>query len=125
MRDLEDRLLTFTINTIALLKEIPFSCENKTIKTQLARSSSSIGANYQESQCGSSKEFAHRIQICLRESRETLYWFNVLEGLSLGDKIKVRELRLESEEITKIFGSISSKLAKKEVSQGKRNKTKD
>ena len=82
-----------------------------------------MGANYEESQAGTYKEFSNRIQICLRESKETNYFFRVLKKLKLENtdfrfkdkekyQLKLLELLKESEELMKIFGSISSKTKK-------------
>lgn len=42
MKDLEDRLFNFSVNTLSLLKKIKFSDVNKVIVNQLAKSSASI-----------------------------------------------------------------------------------
>ena len=52
-KDLAVRLFEFAVRVIEFLKTIPYSPENKVIRTQLAKSSTSSGANYEESQGGS------------------------------------------------------------------------
>lgn len=108
-RDLEERLLEFSVNTINFLKTIPYKKEYEVIRIQLSKSSTSIGANYQESQAGTSKEFKQRIQICLREARETNYWYRLISCLNIGDNKFCKELLQESKEIMLIFGSIATK----------------
>jgi len=44
--EIEDRLFNFSVNTLSLLKKIKFSDVNKVIVNQLAKSSTSAGANY-------------------------------------------------------------------------------
>ena len=121
--NLQERLLKFAIDIIKFLFLLPFVKEMEVFRFQLSKSGTSIGANYEESQAGTYNEFRSRIQICLRESKETNYFLRVLKGLELEktdlkfkDKTKyvseLRRLLRESFEIQKIFGSISAKTRK-------------
>jgi four helix bundle protein len=66
--DLCERLFEFAVKAIEFLKTLPYSPENKTIRTQLSKSACSSGANYEESQSGSSKaDFSNKVRISLRE----------------------------------------------------------
>ncbi|HDP99122.1 MAG TPA: four helix bundle protein [bacterium] len=108
--NLDDRLLELSVNTIRFLQTISNQKEYDVIRYQLSKSVTSIGANYQESQACTDKEFYNKISICLREARETRYWFQILNKLTLGDEEKREVLIKESEEITKIIGAIRSKV---------------
>jgi len=82
----------------------------------LSKSATSIGANYTESQAGSYAEFRQRIQICLREARETHYWLQIIHRLGIvlnKDKQELKRLLKESKEIQLILGAISSKMKDK------------
>lgn len=108
-RDLSDRLLKFAIDVLRFLKTIGRSVENDVIIHQLAKSCTSTGANYEESQAASSKaDFYNKIKISLRESRETTYWLKILKALNLGNRKTLNDLLTESDEIKRILGSISS-----------------
>ena len=115
--NLEDRFLQFSVDIIRFLIKIPKAREFDVIRNQLSKSSTSIGANYTESQAGSYAEFKQRIQICLRESRETNYWLKVLNKLEININQNVRNefsrLLQESKEIRLILGAISSKIKDK------------
>lgn len=51
-------------------------------KFQLGKSSTSVGANYEEAQAGSSKaDFKNKVRISLKEARESNYWLRVLKAL--------------------------------------------
>lgn len=51
------------------LKTLPNSYEINVVKVQLSKSSTSIGANYEESQAGSSRaDFRNKIRIALKRS---------------------------------------------------------
>ena len=56
--ELSQRLFTFAAKTIKFLRLLSDSPEVKVIRYQLIKSSSSSGANYEESQAGSSICFA-------------------------------------------------------------------
>jgi len=74
------------------------------------RSSGSVGANYIEAnESLSKKDFAMRIKICRKESKETAYWLRLIE-VKDAETEKEREYLIgESIEFTKIFGSIVEK----------------
>ena len=70
--DLCDRLFEFAVRVIEFLKTLPYSPENKTIRTQLSKSACSSGANYEESQGGSSKaDFSNKVRISLRTAQRS------------------------------------------------------
>ena len=68
--DLSERLLTFAVDVIKLLKDIQGGKEIDVVKYQLSKSATSIGANYKESQSTTGKEFPTKIRICVREGLE-------------------------------------------------------
>jgi four helix bundle protein len=109
--DLCERLFEFAVKVIEFLQTLPYSPENKTIRTQLSKSACSSGANYEESQSGSSKaDFTNKVRISLREMRESNYWLRIIKrtvievnGSDLDYLIK------ESGEPKNILGSIVQK----------------
>lgn len=109
--DLCERLFEFAVRVIEFLKTLPYSPENKTIRTQLSKSACSSGANYEESQGGSSKaDFSNKVRISLRKMRESNYWLRIIKrtvneviGSELDYLIK------ESGELKSILGSIVQK----------------
>ena len=73
-KDLNKRIFELVIRTFKYLRTIKDSVELSDIKRQLRKAVSSVGANYEESQAGSSKaDFLHKINISLKEIRETNY----------------------------------------------------
>ncbi len=108
-KDFRERLLSFSVDTIKFLKTLPFRKEYDVLRYQLSKSATSIGANYEESQSSTYKEFFQRIKIALREANETIYWLKVIEKLNIADnKINIK-LKNEAIEISLILGSIASK----------------
>lgn len=91
-----------------MLKTLPYTPENKTIRTQLSKSACSSGANYEESQAGSSKaDFNNKVRISLREMRDSNYWLRLVKRtVNVIDMTECDFLIKESEELKKILGSI-------------------
>jgi len=109
--DLKDRLFDFSVSVIRFLKTIQYSSENGVVKNQLAKSATSIGANYEEAEAAFSKEdFRYKMSICFREAKESNYWLRIIKETCDVDKEKANALIKESEEIKKIFGSIMKKI---------------
>lgn len=105
--NLSERLFEFVINVLKLIKKIKFTESNRVIIYQLSKSSTSAGANYEEAQAGSSKaDFNNKVNIALKEMRETNYWLRIIKEMGLGAVEETEFLIKESEELKKILGSI-------------------
>lgn len=79
----------------------------------MTKSATSSGANYEEAQAASSRaDFKNKINISLKEIRESNYWLKIFKALGIGDNETGKYLVNESDELKKILGSISSKTAK-------------
>ena len=108
--DLLNRTFVFGVNCLKFLKTLPNSYEINVVKVQLSKSSTSIGANYEESQAGSSRaDFRNKIRIALREARETNYWLRIVKELEVSDNDTLSMLLQESLEIKNILGAILNK----------------
>lgn len=108
--DLEERTFAFTKAVFNFVKRLPRSLTNMEVAKQLIRSSGSVGANYIEaSESLSRKDFAMRIKICRKESKESRYWLRLIE-CNEEDEPKQNDLMRESTELMKIFGSIVEKM---------------
>jgi len=79
----------------------------------LTKSATSSGANYEEAQASSSRaDFKNKINISLKEMRESNYWLKIFKALDIGDKETGKYLVNESGELKRILGSISSNTSK-------------
>lgn len=109
-RDLNDRLFLFAVRVIKFCRKLNKTKDHDVIQYQLIKSSTSAGANFEEAQSASSKaDFKHKIDISLREMRESSYWLRILKSID-GSEEELVYLLNESEELKKILGSITSKL---------------
>ena len=104
--NLLDRTFKFGVNCIIFLRTLPRDFEYNVIKLQLTKSSTSIGANYEESQAGSSKaDFKNKVKISLREAREFNYWLRVIKALERSENEQLESLIQESKELKNILAS--------------------
>lgn len=112
-RDLGQRLFDFTIEVVKFLRDVKSTSEINVFKYQLTKSASSSGANYEEAQAASSrKDFNSKIDVSLREMRESNYWLRIFNKLEIGNKEKCEYLVKESDELKRILGTIASKTSK-------------
>ena len=76
---------------------------------KLIRTGTSIGANYMEAnECVSKKDFQHKIVICKREAKETMYWIELISD-ECENKDLSRSLWKEAHELLLIFAAIIRK----------------
>jgi four helix bundle protein len=105
--DLLKRTFNFGISCLKFLRKLESNPENNLIRFQLGKSCTSVGANYEESQAGSSKaDFTNKVKIALREARETNYWLRVLKELNDSNDDSLELLIKESQELKNILGAI-------------------
>lgn len=97
---LDERLIRFGISVCQLIETLPTSLAVRRMGDQLLRSATSIGANYEEATAAESKaDFIHKLQIALKEARESCYWLKVLEGCVPGKVECVSPVLNEAQQI--------------------------
>ncbi|TCC92341.1 four helix bundle protein [Pedobacter frigiditerrae] len=104
-----DGTFCFGVNILKFLNKLPYSQVYKVPILQLSRSSTSVGANYEEAQGATSKrDFNYKIGISYREARESAYWLRVLKELYIDEKftLEFEQYKDEANELKKIFASI-------------------
>jgi four helix bundle protein len=105
--DLLKRTFNFGISCLKYLRKLEINPENNLIRFQLGKSCTSIGANYEESQAGSSKaDFINKVKIALREARESNYWLRILKELNEKNDETLDVLIKESQELKNILAAI-------------------
>lgn len=102
----EERFLDFAADTIRFLGTMEKSYISTHIGKQLLRSATSMGSNYEESRGAESRaDFVHKLQIVLKEARETVFWLRVLQKVNIGDSAMAARLLPECRQLTKIIAS--------------------
>jgi four helix bundle protein len=96
------RTKKFTINTLDLVEILGTKRPvNNTISNQLARSCSSVGANYRATvRARSDREFISKLNIVLEEIDESLFWMEIVQEKKLVDDSILNPLMKEANEIT-------------------------
>lgn len=104
---LEERTAVFGERVIEFCYRIQADAIRDPLIRQLVRSATSIGANYCEAdEAESKKDFRHKIALCRKEARETLYWLRMLAKASPTEKASARALWKEAKELHLIFCAI-------------------
>jgi four helix bundle protein len=112
-KSLEKRTKDFAINVLKLTSKLPNLPEAKVVRYQLAKSGTSVGANYREANRARSKaDFKSKISICESESSETGFWLEIIIEMEWFTLDTVRPLLAESDELLAIFASIGKNLKK-------------
>lgn len=103
--DLSDRLVKFSARVIKLLDILPNSLAGKKLSDQLVRSAMSVGANYEEARGADSRnDFAYKLQIALKEARETRYWLCIVLECGMAPESGVESLVDEATQLRAILG---------------------
>lgn len=109
--DLLERTFNFGVDVLKLIRGLPKDSEYSIIRYQLGKSATSVGANYEESQAGSSKaDFKNKVRIALKEARESNYWLRIIMALDEEKNPELERLLQESKEIKNILAAIINKM---------------
>lgn len=102
---LEERLIQFAIEVILICKKIDKSFAWEHLAKQLIRSATSSALNYGEARSGeSTKDFLHKMKICLKELRESMINMKIQKGAELTlDNAALEKLLKENDELISIF----------------------
>lgn len=106
--DLHKRIFTFVIDVINTCNKLQDNRINNVFVGQLIRSSSSIGANYEEADGSESKkDFIYKMSVVKKEAKETKYWLQLLKQLHHShNELNFDTLIDESEQLIRIISSI-------------------
>jgi four helix bundle protein len=102
--DLSERLIDFGVRVIRLIGAMPRGIASRHVASQLMRSGTSCGANYEEARGGESlADFVHKLSVCWKESRESLYWLKLIHRAELVKPNRIEPLLQESKELVAIL----------------------
>lgn len=104
--ELQQRTKDFALGVLNLIEHLPNTIVGRVLANQLARSATSVGANYRAAcRARSRAEFASKLGTVAEEADESLYW---LELIQVGDFVpekRIASLVSEADELTAIFTS--------------------
>ena len=103
-RDLGDRLLQYAVGVVRLAEKLSRTFACKHVRNQLLRCGTSSGANYEEAQGAESRtDFVHKLQIALKEMRESNYWLRLIAASGMLPESAVAMLLDESSQLRAIL----------------------
>ncbi len=107
---------SFAVKIVRFCFEIQNERREYVLSHQLLKSGTSIGANTEESQGAISKaEFIAKIQIALKEAKETKYWLRLIKDAEVYQNAHSEQILIDCNEIIVILTSI--------LKTSKKNKT--
>ena len=110
-RELEERLLNFSVAMVKISTELPRNAAGFEIGKQIVRSGGSPYANYAEAKYAVSRaDFRHGMRICRKELNESFAWLKVIVKSKLLSWERVQPDYQECNELIAIFTSIIKKL---------------
>ncbi len=97
----------FAVNIVLFCFEMQDNRKEYVLSRQLLKSGTSIGANIEEAQGAISKpEFISKVQISLKEAKETKYWLRLIRDPKVYSSNKLESLLKDCNEIIVIITSI-------------------
>ncbi len=101
---LKARTRAFAVQTLRLIDKLPRTTAAQVIARQLAKSATSVGANYRAC-CNvrSKSEFIAKLGIVVEESEESLYWLELIGDARLLQPSEAAAMRSEALELRSIF----------------------
>lgn len=103
---LKTRTRQYSLSIINLVEKLPVTVSSKVVAYQIAKSGTSIGANYRAvCRARSDREFIAKMEIVLEEADETLFWLEIIAEKQWIEKSVIDKIWKEGNELTAIFVS--------------------
>jgi four helix bundle protein len=105
-QELKERTMDFAVRVLMMVDALPKTTAGKTVGNQIARSGTSVAANYRAAlRARSDADFINKITIVLEEADESGFWIELAEKAKLLPSKRLKALHQEAEELTKIFNA--------------------
>lgn len=106
-KDIKKRSYNFALSIIQIVNKLSNDTTGIVIGKQLLRSGTSVGANIEEATAAYSKDdFIYKMNIALKESRETIYWLRLLKDAKTTDNLSLDNALEESNNIKNMLSAI-------------------
>lgn len=100
-----ERLLDYGVAVLKFCAMLNRTVAGRHLGSQLLRSGTSAGANYEEARGAQSRaDFVHKMQVVLKELRESLYWLNLAQRAELVKGEGLDSLLGETKQLCNIVG---------------------
>jgi four helix bundle protein len=108
-----EKSFSFALMIVGLCRKLQADREY-VISKQLMRSGTSIGANIEEAVSAESrKDFLHKMNLALKEARESHYWLRILEASEIETKQDLHEHLAIADELVRLLVSITRKISQR------------
>jgi four helix bundle protein len=102
--ELKDRTKAFALRILKLVDALPDTKSGRVLANQLARSGSSVGANYRSAcRARSVADMVSKLSIVEEEADESAFWLELIGEVELLSQEKIARLHAEAGEITAIM----------------------
>ena len=102
--ELEQRLVLFATNIVALSRQLRQDSEARHIASQVLRSGTAAAPNYAEARSAESRQdFIHKLKVALKELNETSVWLRIIQGSFEVNSYFLSNLVAENQELCKII----------------------
>jgi four helix bundle protein len=99
---LKERTMSFSVNVLRLIDRLPRSIAGDVVARQLAKSATSVAANYRSACTARSRpDFIAKLAIVVEEAEECVYWLDLVVRAHIVEG--ALPLRAESNELRAIF----------------------
>jgi four helix bundle protein len=99
---LKERTMSFSVNVLHLIDRLPRSIAGDVVARQLAKSATSVAANYRSACTARSRpDFIAKLAIVVEEAEECVYWLDLVVRARLAEDVLT--LNRESNELRAIF----------------------
>ena len=103
---------SFALMIVGLCRELQAAHEY-VISRQLMKSGTAIGANIEEAVSAESrKDFLNKMNIALKEARESHYWLRLLDASEIDTKHDLKEHLALADELVRLLVSITRKISR-------------
>jgi len=104
--ELKNRTKHFSLAVLNLIEQMPNSMSTRVVINQIAKSATSVGANYRAvCRARSDKEFVAKLNIVLEEADESQFWLEIIKEKNWLNSSELEFLLKESNELVEIFVS--------------------
>ena len=104
--ELKERTMEFAVRILRMTDRLPKTAAGQAIAKQVARSGTSVAANYRAALRNKSRaDFINKITIVLEEADETGFWVELAGRAQLLPEEKLGMLRDEAEQLSRIFNA--------------------
>ena len=101
---LKNRTKQFSLSILNLIERLPNSMSTRVVMNQIAKSATSVGANYRAvCRARSDREFVAKLNIVLEEADETQFWLEIIEEMNWIKQIELESIKKEANELVAIF----------------------